>query len=265
MQNIELLAKSLTYIETHLSDEMKTVDIAKECACSKSTLEKMFQYVYGFPVHDYIIRRRMMAAAKMLNQNSQMSILDVAVAIGYNSNEAFSRAFKKVWNMNPSEFRGSNMPEIFPRFAPPREEGDDYIMGRKSVDITELYDLFCERKECWFVCCDIKNLIPINDVDYKAGDLAILTSMQRMVAAAGDEDIVFRIGGDEFCMLTNSTEEGYADTIINKILAENEKPINFEGKELPLSLYASKTRFSGSPIKYNDLFTELHNAIKESK
>ena len=70
MEDIELLAKCLTYMEQHLRDDMKTIDIAKECACSKSTLEKMFNYVYHISVHDYIIRRRMMKAAKMLQKEN---------------------------------------------------------------------------------------------------------------------------------------------------------------------------------------------------
>lgn len=264
MQDLQMLAVSLSYIEEHLCDEMKTADIAKICACSKSTLEKMFHYVYHISVHEYIIRRRMMKAAKMLNDNPDCSILDVALEYGYNSNEAFSRAFKKVWNRNPSEFRGCGMPEIFPRYAPPDQKGDDYFMRRK-VDISQLYDLFCERKNCWFVCCDIKSLIPINEISRKAGDLAILTSMQRMYDVAGEEDIVFRIGGDEFCILTNSEDGAYADSLVSLILDKNGECISFEGQDIPLNLYSMKTKFTGKHLKYDELFAQLHVQIRECK
>ena len=57
---------------------------------------------------------------------------------------------------------------------------------RKPVDISELYDLFLEWKDCYFICCDIKGLVPINEISYKAGDLAILETVRRMEKCAGD-------------------------------------------------------------------------------
>lgn len=64
MQKIELLMTALEYMERHLRDEIKTEDVAAICFCSKSTLEKLFRKVFGISVHDYMIRRRMMLAAK---------------------------------------------------------------------------------------------------------------------------------------------------------------------------------------------------------
>lgn len=265
MKNIDVLVNCLEYIENHLKDNLKTPDIAKACCLSKSSLEKMFQYVYHLSVHGYIIRRRMMLAAKMLSENPEKSILTVAVECGYSSHEAFTRAFKDIWNCNPSEFRSRKYSELFPRYREPIQEGDNYIMQRRNVDISQLYDLFCERRNCYFVCCDIKSLIPINDISYKAGDLAILESMKRMEDAAGEDDIVFRIGGDEFCMLTNSEDKAYADAIVEKILSKNGDTFDYEGQQIPLNLHAVSTKFEGKQMKYNDLFTELHQAIRVCK
>lgn len=264
MRNIDLLVFSLEYIENHLQDNIKTIDIADACHCSKSTLEKMFQYVYRISVHSYIIRRRMMLAARKLKEE-EASILTVAIACGYSSHEAFTRTFKEIWNCTPSEFRNKKFSELFPRFREPIKEGDDYIMGRKNVDISHLYDLFIERKNCYFICCDIKSLVPINEISIKAGDLAILESMRRMNEAAGEEDIVFRIGGDEFCMLTASEESEYAENIVMQIKSHNGECFTWEDRSIPLSLYAVKTKINCDVLKYNDLFTELHMAIKGSK
>ncbi len=265
MRNLDLLVCSLNFIEDHLRNDLKTTDIANACCCSKSTLEKMFQYVYSTSVHHYVIYRRMMLAAKSLTEQPDISVLTVVVEFGYGSHEAFTRAFKEVWNCTPSAFRKQKYWELYPRFREPIQEGEYYIMERKSVDISQLYDLFQERKDCYFICCDIKNLTPINDVSRKAGDLAILESMQRMNAAAGTEDIVFRIGGDEFCMLTASTERTYADKIAADITKQNGEPFLYEGTEYPLTLYVTATKFEGKQLKYNDLFAKLHLTIKESK
>lgn len=266
MKNIDLLVDSLEFIEAHLNEDMKTADIAEFCHCSKSTLEKLFQNINRISVHGYIIRRRMMLAARRIATQPDESILQIAVEYGYSSHEAFTRAFKDVWNCNPSEFRGKKFTELYPRAVRPINlEGDDYVMRRKQVDISELYDLFKERKDCYFVCCDIKSLVPINEIAHKAGDLAILETMNRMNNAAGEEDMVFRIGGDEFCMLTDSTSLEYAEGIVKEILSHNGEVITYNGQDIPLNLYAIATKFSGEQLKYDKLFRELHDAIKVSK
>ncbi len=121
----------------------------------------------------------------------------------------------------------------------PTEKGDNYIMQKKHVDISELYDLFKERKDCYFVTCDIKHMIPINAISIKAGDLAILEQMRRLTVSAGEEDIVFRIGGDEFCVLTASNDAAYARQIAEKIRKMNNQTFLYENQEIPLTLHVN--------------------------
>lgn len=114
---------------------------------------------------------------------------------------------------------------------------------RKRVDISELYDLFVSRRDCFFVCCDIKSLIPINEISYKAGDMAILETMQRMCDAAGEEDIVFRIGADEFVMLTDSKDEKYAEAAAKKFVSGTEKNLSLKaGKYRWFFMWALRNR-----------------------
>ena len=264
MQNIELLMLALEYIEAHLCDEVKTEDVAAFCFCSKSTLEKLFRGVHDISVHEYIVRRRMMLAAKKLTQEPKLSILDVALEHGYSTHESFARAFEQVWNCKPSEFRKTKFTELFPRLNVPPVKGDKHIMQRKHVDISELYDLFQERKDCYFVVCDIKHMIPINEISRKAGDLAILEQMRRMSAAAGEEDIVFRIGGDEFCILTASSEAAYANQIADRIRSMNEQTFSYEDRAIPLTLHVAVVSLKECS-RYEEVFAGLHNAIRESK
>ena len=282
MSNLDLLADSLEYIEAHLRDNIRTDDIAAACHCSRSALEKLFLYVNKISVHDYIVRRRMMLAARQINRNPDESILDVALEYGYSSNEAFTRAFRKVWYCNPSEFRRKRFMELFPKLRRPMTEyppgialcaedsakamkGDLYCMTRRSVDISELYDFFTERKDCCFICCDIEKMMSINEISRKAGDLGIIEAMKRMQEAAGDEDVVFRIGGDEFCILTNSQDEEYAKTVADKICGRNGETYECDGGDVPLTLWVTVTRFNGRHIRYNELFVGLHTAIENSR
>ena len=260
-----LLADSLKMIEDTLGENLSTEEIASRCACSKSTLEKLFRYVYNRPVHEYVVQRRMMRAARLMETYPQMNLLEVAMECGYSSNEAFTRAFKGVWKVNPSAFRKESHAELFPRFAPPTIKGDEFIMSKMKFDISELYDLFCERKNCYFVVCDIKSLVPINEISRKAGDLAIVTAMQRICDVAGPDDLVFRIGGDEFCMLTASEDAAYANQMAEAILKRNNECIQFEGQDIPLKLYAGTVKLDLAHMKYDALFTGLHNALRDMK
>ncbi len=266
MNNMDLLASSLEYMENNLCSDLRTEDVARACYCSKSTLEKLFRCVNNISVREYLIRRRMTKAARAMIEQKERRILDIALDYGYSSNESFTRAFKQIWNCKPSDFRRDiRCSELFPRLDIPLEEGDIYMRERRHVDISELYDLFKSRSDCYFVCCDIKSLQPINDISRMAGDLAILEAMNRMNDASGTEDIVFRIGGDEFALLTDKTDREYAESIAEKIKSYNGSTYTYEEKKIPLSIHVGIAKFESSPLKYNELFTQLHLVIKESK
>lgn len=104
MANLDLLFRSISYIEAHLDCDLQTESIAKACFTSKSGLEKTFRMSH-FSIQDYILRRRMMKAAQMIVQQPQMRLIDIAFQYGYSSHESFTRSFNSVWNCNPSKFK----------------------------------------------------------------------------------------------------------------------------------------------------------------
>ena len=95
--------------------------------------------------------------------------------------------------------------------------------------------------------------------------MAIIESMNRMQKEAGEEDLVFRIGGDEFVMLTNRTDRENAEDICERIRKYNGQTVTYEGKEIPLDLHIGAVKFEGKCLRYRDLFEQLHMAIDESK
>ena len=266
MENLGLLIEALEFIEKNLASPIRTESISEHLHCSKSTIEKLFKYVNNISIRDYIIRRRMSRASRDLVKNPDRSLLDIGIEYGYGSNEAFTRAFQSVWQVSPSEFRKNPSAfELFPGYRIERELLEDKKMtDRKKVDISELYDCIKERKGCFLILGDIKGLIPINEVSRKAGDLAIITSLKRMEQAAGSEDVVFRIGGDEFVILTDSTDEAYAKKLCGEIVSHNDECISWDGNEIPLTLYVKAVRYEGgSALRYSDFFTMLHSEISE--
>lgn len=105
--------------------------------------------------------------------------------------------------------------------------------------------------------CDIYHLIPINEISRKAGDLAISESIRRMESVCGDEDVVFRIGGDEFVLLTASRERDYAEGLQQKILAMNGELIPYKEADVPLKLYTDLVKVDAGNLKYAELFPKL--------
>ena len=269
MANIELLVRTLSFIENNLNSDLQTEEIAKACYASKSSLEKNFKEATHFSVHDYMNRRKMMKAGKLLIQKPEMNILDVAVEYGFSSHEAFTRAFYSVWNCNPKEFRENyasrgRIPELFPQIMGFYQlQGEKYM--RRTVDISEMYDFLKERKNCYFVCADVRSLIPINEISRKAGDIALSETMKRLLDCSSDEDVAFRIGHDEFALLTNSTDAAYAEEIRDKILAMNGQTFDFEDKKIPLNLYSTITKLEPGSFKYSDVFGQLIGALTEEK
>lgn len=266
MENIQILIEALEYIDNNLTESINTEDLANHLYCSKSTIEKLFKFINNMTIRDYIIRRRMSKAAMELTSRPEKTVLEIGLQYGYGSNEAFSRAFYSIWQVLPSEFRKnpSNY-ELFPGYKLDRELMEEERMkDRKKIDISELYDCIKERRGCYLILGDIKHLIPINEISHKAGDLAIITAMKRMENAAGEEDIVFRIGGDEFVILTNSDDENYAKTVCEDILSHNKECIEWNNQKISLSMYVKAVRFdTNGGIKYSEFFTMLHNELSE--
>lgn len=267
MDHLALLNLALCYMEENLSENITAEDVAKACYCSPSSLQKLFRRLAHHSVKEYLIKRRLTRAARDLLNCPGDSILDIALRYCYQSNEAFTRAFESMWNCSPSAYRQErSFADLYPRLNPSAYDyGDEEMSRKKMVDISELYDLFKERKNCWFVCCDIRSLLPINEISHRAGDLAIAEAARRMDQCGGPEDLVFRIGGDEFAMLTASEDSSYARQIADKILSMNNQCYTYEDREIPLSLHVDIARFTEKNLRYSELFTSLHQTIMGSK
>ena len=267
MEKMLLITDALTYIEANLTEDLKTEEVARKLYCSKSTLEKLFRVVLHISIKEYSIRRRMSLAAREIRDNPEVSFLELAVKYGYGSNEAFTRAFKSIWHVNPSEYRKNPANfELYPAMRLDQELMEDESMkNKKKVDISELYDCFQERRNNYIIGVDIKSLIPINEIALEAGDLAILTALKRLEDACGEDDIVFRIGGDEFVALTASEDEAYAEKIIREVLSHNNETFDYKGQEIPLNLYATYYKIDASNLRYAELFAKMQRQLDAVK
>lgn len=104
MEWLESLNGSIEYLESNLAGEVEYEEAAKIACCSVFHYHRMFSYIAGVPLSEYIRRRRMTVAAFDL-QNSDIKIIDLALKYGYESPTSFSRAFAGVHGVSPSVAR----------------------------------------------------------------------------------------------------------------------------------------------------------------
>lgn len=265
--NAEVLINALEYIEEHIAGDIMLQELADYCYVSVSSLQKTFKYVFRVSVKEYILRRRFSCAAKDLLQTND-SILDIALNFGYSNAESFTRGFRKIWGITPSEYRktrhfSGHTPKFSVQGMLLNLEDDD--MGRVKYDLTELYDVIQERKNNAYVCADLCRLMWINDnLGKDAGDAALLELMRRVEEACSEEDVFLRIGGDEFVVFTNSQDMAHANEIVQKVSLRNDEKIRCGDKEFPV--YVHIGAFRGNFEKHvnaNEMFATIAEGIHE--
>lgn len=101
------MSDAVNYIEEHLEDEIDYDKVAKITCCSYDNFQRVFSFVFGMSLTEYIRNRRLTFSAIEL-QKSDTRIIDIAVKYGYASHEAFSRAFIKFHGVSPKAVRKEN-------------------------------------------------------------------------------------------------------------------------------------------------------------
>lgn len=104
MEWIDHLNQAIDYLEEHISEEISYEEAARIAGCSAYHFQRMFTYLAGAPLSEYIRRRRMSLAAVDLRSGDE-KIIDIALKYGYSSPTAFNRAFQGVHGVSPSAAR----------------------------------------------------------------------------------------------------------------------------------------------------------------
>lgn len=100
MNYINELQKAIDYIEDNLENNINFEIVAKEVGMSAFYFHRIFSAVIGISPTTYIRNRRLTVAAQEISKNNK-SILDIALKYGFESHEAFSRAFKNFHGVVP--------------------------------------------------------------------------------------------------------------------------------------------------------------------
>ena len=143
MDTTASLNAAMRYIEKHLLDAIDFAKMEKIACCSEYQFRRMFSYLAGMSLNEYIRKRRLSYATDLLQKGNE-KIIDIALKCGYESPDAFGKAFHAIYGVTPSAFR--NAPVTLKAFPPlffhltlkggiemdyrVVERGDFYLMGK---------------------------------------------------------------------------------------------------------------------------------------
>ena len=117
MDWLDRLNLAINYMEDNLDAQISYDHAAQIACCSTFHFQRMFSYIAGIPLGEYIRRRRMTEAAFDLHTNG-MKVIDAALKYGYESPTSFNRAFQSVHGVSPASARAEGVSlKAYPRIS----------------------------------------------------------------------------------------------------------------------------------------------------
>lgn len=102
--NLDVFKKLVDQIEMSLDQELHVLQLTQSTGLSSWHFQRLFKALVGDSLGAYVRGRRLSKAAELLRLTNQ-GLLDIALEVGFNSHEAFSRSFKAYFNITPTEVR----------------------------------------------------------------------------------------------------------------------------------------------------------------
>ncbi|WP_154989901.1 AraC family transcriptional regulator [Priestia megaterium] len=117
MDLLRNMNRALDYIEENLTNDIDFREVARLALCSEYHFKRMFSFLAGITLSEYIRRRRLTLAAFEL-KDSNIKVIDVAIKYNYSSPDSFTRAFQNLHCITPSEAKksGSSL-KAFPKMT----------------------------------------------------------------------------------------------------------------------------------------------------
>ncbi|MFS1784184.1 helix-turn-helix domain-containing protein, partial [Escherichia coli] len=114
----KILQQLLEWIECNLEHPISIEDIAQKSGYSRRNIQLLFRNFMHVPLGEYIRKRRLCRAAILVRLTAK-SMLDIALSLHFDSQQSFSREFKKLFGCSPREYRHRDywdLASIFPYF-----------------------------------------------------------------------------------------------------------------------------------------------------
>jgi AraC family transcriptional regulator len=101
------MQRVLDHIDGHLDGDLDLDAVSSVAAFSKFHFHRQFKATFGVSLHRYVQLARLRRASKRLADGQGQSVTDIALDAGYETPDAFARAFRQRFRQSPSDFRKS--------------------------------------------------------------------------------------------------------------------------------------------------------------
>ena len=142
--NYENLNKMIQHIEDNLTEKIEYKKLAKIVGVSEYSLQRIFVFLANISLSEYIRKRRLSKAYEELKE-TDIKIIDLAIKYQYDSAISFSRAFKNLFGITPSECKNHEKEyKLFPMIKFNNYE----IYTELSYEIKEIDEMvvYCKNK-----------------------------------------------------------------------------------------------------------------------
>lgn len=255
------LKNVIAYIEAHLKEPLSAEEIAAACYYSRSNTKALFHKVFQYGMMEYVARRKLTQAAEELLFTSRR-VCDIAMEYGFESQEVFTRAFKKMWQEPPAVFRKNRMFwQLFPRqdfFC------DDCGVFRRRFDLEDMRKMLECREHTWVVCFDMEapGIRCLKTAfGREGGERFVLDCLQRIEREMKTGDRLFRIAGDKFALLAVSED---CETVLGqaeRILKRNGERVRYEGNDVALAMFGGIVELGKKDAWSASLFERLDEVL----
>lgn len=140
--NYDLMNQMIDYIEENLTNHIEYKKLARIVGVSEYSLKRIFQFLTGMSLFEYIRKRRLSKAYWEL-KNTDIKIIDLAMKYDYDSAVSFSRSFKNLFDITPSALRKSDI--SYKLFSVIRFQKEDRVYDEFSYEIKEIEskEIYC--------------------------------------------------------------------------------------------------------------------------
>lgn len=102
--NVDIVKNINHFIKQNFANTQTYDSLSDKFHIKTTTMKNCYKSVYGETINDTLRKTRLAAAAKLL-ASTEFSITDIALQIGYADHSKFSKAFKQMYNLTPSEYK----------------------------------------------------------------------------------------------------------------------------------------------------------------
>lgn len=114
MDYLGQVQKGIEFIEARLDRDIQSADVARHAGISQWHFQRIFRALTNETLKTYIRSRRFAGALEKL-ASTRMRIIEIALASGFETQESFTRAFRRAFGVTPAEYRKRGSRVQFPR------------------------------------------------------------------------------------------------------------------------------------------------------